>query len=107
MERYPPRSSSYHYGRNQYMDRGYPPQQGYGYQQYPPPPQQRPYDYQSRPPPQMPQQPIQQMKQVQPKPIDDLPIDSMPKLVAHQVLVNPPIEITPAPSEILSSYWDN
>ena len=96
---YPGRSNSYNY-RNQ-MDRGYsgmsPP--SYNYQQYRP----QVDNY-------MDFHPRQQMNPptpIQPKPPDDLPIELMPKLVSHQILVNPPIEITPVPSEIVNSYWDS
>ena len=102
MDRYPGRSASYNnYGRNQMMERPYsnmgPPSYNFQYRS-----QVENYMdiHQSR-------QQINPPTPMQPKPPDDLPIELMPKLVSHQILVNPPIEITPAPSETLNSYWDS
>ena len=104
MDRYPPRSNSYGYNRYDGPPmpmRGPPPQ--YGYQPMPPqmsyrgPPPRRD-DYM---PPPMPMNPPPQ-----PTRNTDLPIENVPKLVMNQVKVNPPVEITPAPTENLQSYWD-
>lgn len=109
MDRYPPRSSSYGYGRYDgppFPTRG-PPPPPYGYQPMQPP--QMPY---RGPPPHrddfLPPPPMPMSQPPPPPPIrnNDLPIENVPKLVLNQIHVNPPVEVTPAPTETLQSYWD-